>query len=302
MSSAALHWAFEKIVPFLKDQVEKLVVLRLADRADPAGVCWPGHSRTAADLNISTRSVQSAVKHLESIGLMEVRERVGTSSLIYLKLDHVVPAAIVACGKKKPKKKKKVIVGGETISPLCSTSRGEAISPLGCSHFTPGGEAISPKPIIEPKTEPPQPMEKVVVVVDDGIEWPAGLQEVQKQACCEALVMTKPERHQALVDELSGAITCRRIGNPAGWLRALAKRELEGGVLLELAPAVAAARAAKAEAAARAEVAMRAPRAPPPSQAGAKPVLSPRQAVGLQAALDQLAAIKSGRALSQPIP
>ncbi len=53
-------------------------------------------------------------------------------------------------------------------------------------------------------------------------------------------------------------------------------------------------------AAARAEVAMGTP--PPPTRAGTVPVCSPRQVAGRQAALAQLAAIRSGGAASPPAP
>lgn len=248
MSRPARHWAFEKIVPNLRDQVEKLVILRLADRADDAGVCWPGHIRTAADLNVSTRSVQNAVKRLEEIGLLTLKERPGTTGLIQLLLDSVVPAAIAAASKKKIKKR------GEAISPPPKAPRGEAISPEGCSQFTPGGEAISPKPTIEPlKEPPPQEREKTVVVVMDEIHWPPGLSAAQIQACGDALSIASPARRQALADELAGAMArCRpNVDSPPAWLRGLVKRELDGGAHLELAPGIASTRAARAAALAR---------------------------------------------------
>ena len=284
-----MSWAFEKIVPNLPDQVEKLVILRLADRADPAGVCWPGHNRTAADLNVSVRSVQTAVKRLSEIGLLKLGERPGTSSLIFLALDSVVPTELAAAGKKKQKLKK----GGEAISPPLQASRGEAISPEGRSQFTPRGEAISPKSPSEPKKEPPpQAKEKTVVVVIDEIHWPAGLSPGQIQACAEALSLVSPVRRQALADELAGAMARRHtiVANPPGWLRGLAKRELKGDLLLELAPGIAAARAARAAATAREEggTITIAPR-PLASPAGPASLL---QLAGRAAARQQLAALK----------
>lgn len=288
MSSAAMNWAFEKIVPHLRDQVEKLVILRLADRADPAGVCWPGHNRTAADLNVSVRSVQASVKRLSEIGLLKLGARAGTSSLIHLQLDSVVPAELAAASKKKQKLKK----GGEAISPPPHAPRGEAISPEGRSQFTPRGEAISPKSPSEPKKEPPQAKEKTVVVVMDEIHWPAGLSAGQIQACAEALSLVSPARRQALADELAGAMARRHtiVANPPGWLRGLAKRELNGDLLLELAPGIAAARAARAAARAREEggAITIAPR-PLASPAGPASLL---QLAGRAAARQQLAALK----------
>lgn len=77
MSSTASEWAFW-VIPCLKDHVEKLVLLRLADRADPAGTCWPGHNRTAADLGLSLRSVQRSIKRLRDLGFIKVESRPGT--------------------------------------------------------------------------------------------------------------------------------------------------------------------------------------------------------------------------------
>lgn len=178
------------------------------------------------------------------------------------------------------------------------TEHGESV-PGSSEHGKP--EPLPTTVLTTVLTPPPQTAVEKVVVVDE-IEWPAGLQEVQKQACGEALVLTKPERRQALADELAGAMACRRIANPAGWLRGLATRELAGGVLLELAPAIAQARAAKAAAAARAEVAMGTPSPPPPAGTVIVPGRSPRQVAGRQAALAQLAAIRSGGAASPPAP
>lgn len=291
MSSAAMNWAFEKIVPHLRDQVEKLVILRLADRADPAGVCWPGHNRTAADLNVSVRSVQASVKRLSEIGLLKLGARAGTSSLIHLQLDSVVPAELAAASKKKQKLKK----GGEAISPPPHAPRGEASSPEGRSQFTPRGEAISPKSPSEPKKEPPPPQakEKTVVVVMDEIHWPGGLSPDQKRACSDAiLTITGQYRRQALVDELAGAMARRHplVDNPPGWLRGLIKRELAAGVVLELAPGIASARAARAAARAREEggAITIAPR-PLASPAGPASLL---QLAGRAAARQQLAALK----------
>lgn len=157
-----------------------------------------------------------------------------------------------------------------------------------------------PATVSTPTLVTPPPQKDVVVGDEIEIEWPAGLSLEQRQACGEALSMIKSKRCQELADELAGAMTLRAIGNPAGWLRGLVRRELAGGVLLELAPAVAEARTCKTAAATRIEAAMRAP--PPPSHAGAKPVLSPRQVAGRQAARAHLAAIRSGGTVSPPVP
>ncbi|MDP2033418.1 MAG: hypothetical protein Q8K29_08410 [Polaromonas sp.] len=184
----------------------------------------------------------------------------------------------------------------EPVTAQWFTEHGES-APGSSEHGKP--EPLPTTVLTTVLTPPPQTAFEKVVVVDE-IEWPAGLQEVQKQACSEALRLTKPERRQALADELAGAMERRRIANPAGWLRGLAARELATGALLELAPAIAQARAAKAAAAARSEIAMSTP--PPATREGIVPVRSPRQLAGRQAALAQLAAIRSGGEKSPPAP
>ena len=107
-------------------------------------------------------------------------------------------------------------------------------------------------------TKKPPPQTAVVVVAPE-IHWPTGLVEEQRQACWKAVEAANTGRHQGLIDELAGAMANRPIASPAGWLRGLMKRELAGGVLLELAQGVAQARAARSAAAARSEAAMLAP-------------------------------------------
>lgn len=117
-------------------------------------------------------------------------------------------------------------------------------------------------------TPPPQEKGEKVVVAIDEIEWPQGLTEEQKQACSQALGNIKAERRQAFADELAGAMGRRLIEIPAGWLRKLVKLEIEGGVVLELAPAIAQVRVRKAAAAEREAAAMKSSQ-PLPSKADA---------------------------------
>ena len=69
-----------------------LVLLKLADRADPEGRCWPGHERTAADLGLSPSTVRSATSKLDAAGLLEIQRRKvegrDASNLYLLRLDN----------------------------------------------------------------------------------------------------------------------------------------------------------------------------------------------------------------------
>jgi DNA-binding Lrp family transcriptional regulator len=71
MSARAMAWAWEKL-PHLSTPVEKLVLLRFADRADPGGKCWPGHQATAMDLGVSETSVKNSIRNLEAAGLIQI--------------------------------------------------------------------------------------------------------------------------------------------------------------------------------------------------------------------------------------
>ncbi|MDD4887646.1 MAG: hypothetical protein PHO64_12110 [Thiomonas sp.] len=72
-----------------------LVLLRLADRADPEGKCWPGHQRTAVDLNIAESTARAAIQALAKAGLLSVQPREidgrSTSNLYRLAVDNVPP-------------------------------------------------------------------------------------------------------------------------------------------------------------------------------------------------------------------
>ena len=51
----------------------KVVLLRLADRANDKGECWPGMQSVADDCGISRRSVIRAIAQLEADGLLIVQ-------------------------------------------------------------------------------------------------------------------------------------------------------------------------------------------------------------------------------------
>lgn len=76
MSARATAWAWQQIAAGRAGTVAcRLVLLKLADRADDLGKCWPGHERTAADLQISERAARDAALYLEKCGLLLVERR-----------------------------------------------------------------------------------------------------------------------------------------------------------------------------------------------------------------------------------
>lgn len=54
---------------------EKLVLVRLADRADKNGLCYPGQTGLAEDCCLTTRAVRNAINSLTAAGHLEVVEQ-----------------------------------------------------------------------------------------------------------------------------------------------------------------------------------------------------------------------------------
>lgn len=55
-------------------KAEKLVLLRLADRADNNGICFPGHKSIAADCGLSERIIQDIIPALQAKGHLTVQQ------------------------------------------------------------------------------------------------------------------------------------------------------------------------------------------------------------------------------------
>lgn len=76
MSIAAMNWALSMIAAGRAGSTStKLVLMQLANRADPEGICWPGHEKTASDLDLGERTVAEAIKTLKGNGLLQVERR-----------------------------------------------------------------------------------------------------------------------------------------------------------------------------------------------------------------------------------
>lgn len=259
MSFQATKWAYDYIVPNLRDQVEKLVILRLADRANEDAFCWPSHRTTAEDLNVSVRAIQTAIKKLVELKVLVVDEKKGKVGTIHLQLQNVI--TIEPSKLKKAKKKTVRVIKGELASPLT----GEASSPHGVKPDHPGGEAISlprgeavsPKsPSVESALNPPLEKEasKTVVVAEkketacgekSPIIWPTWLSVEVQLVCTKLLDRVDQSRRQQLVDELAGAASMQPIISPPAWLRRIISLDQAGGLILEHAYSTAAARRAR---------------------------------------------------------
>lgn len=77
MSSRATAWAWMQIEQGNLTPATALVLLKLADRADPAsGACWPSALTTALDTGLGQRTVERCLKELKQLDLIDVLARV----------------------------------------------------------------------------------------------------------------------------------------------------------------------------------------------------------------------------------
>lgn len=73
MTIRAMNWAWGvELQPAMK-----LVLLKLADRANDDGECWPGMEAVAEACGVSVRSVMRYVQDMEKMGLLIVHRRKG---------------------------------------------------------------------------------------------------------------------------------------------------------------------------------------------------------------------------------
>lgn len=88
MTIRAMNWAWGvELAPAMK-----LVLLKLADRADDDGKCWPGMDVVAEACGVSERSVMRYIQQFEQMGLVRIDRRKGEdgrqkTNIYWLNLD-----------------------------------------------------------------------------------------------------------------------------------------------------------------------------------------------------------------------
>lgn len=76
MSAIATAWAWRQIQNGrVRNIAARLVLLKLADRSDDKGLCWPGHEKTAGDCDLSEKGARKAMSELEEGSLVFVERR-----------------------------------------------------------------------------------------------------------------------------------------------------------------------------------------------------------------------------------
>lgn len=75
MSIEALNWALSQMQREDMVTSTRFVLMILANRADPEGVCWPSQQYIQDRTGLSTETVRSACKKLQEFGLLEIEPR-----------------------------------------------------------------------------------------------------------------------------------------------------------------------------------------------------------------------------------
>lgn len=76
MSARATAWAWTQIEQGSLTPATALVLLKLADRADPrSGACWPSAATTALDTGLGQRTVERSLKELRQLDLISIQHR-----------------------------------------------------------------------------------------------------------------------------------------------------------------------------------------------------------------------------------
>lgn len=113
----------------------KLVLLKLADNANDAGICWPSLSRIAEDTELSRDTVRRSIADLAAAGLVSIQKReqdgVNLPSFYHLHLE-------CEWG------------GSSTVLPPLAQCKGVVAQCEG------GSSTVLPEPLSEPVSEPQQ--------------------------------------------------------------------------------------------------------------------------------------------------
>lgn len=76
MSLRAIIWAFDQIAAGRSPGTSaSLTLLKLADRANDDGICWPGRARIGVDVGLSDETVRKCLRQLEEAHLLTVERR-----------------------------------------------------------------------------------------------------------------------------------------------------------------------------------------------------------------------------------
>ena len=219
MSHAAREWAWRQNLK----PIPKSVLVVLGDHANDAGVCWPRIATIAEKVGVSKRTVQRALQHLVSRGLISVKQRYRndgshSSNLYRLHLDR-----------------------GVSVSP--PPDRGDTTPGHECQG--PGDTGVIPGTTRRTEIEPPQPQQAESGCPGCGgenseLHYPRDLLPEERSQARRMIAVLHAALAQQVLDEWAGIIAAGDIrASRLGCLRALVARAQAGTFTAERALRVA---------------------------------------------------------------
>jgi Helix-turn-helix domain len=157
MSNPALTFARAASVEFGLRGPDHSVLVALADRANDAGICWPGMKRLALDAGCCERAARKAVRRLEAFRLIATWQSLGRKSSTYALLmtareapsvADANPAPDAGIGPANPARD----AGTPPANPARGApkpSREEEPSREGSESVAPAARAREPLPVVE---------------------------------------------------------------------------------------------------------------------------------------------------------
>lgn len=200
-----MNWAWEQPLP----PVKKLILLKLADNANDAGVAFPAIRSVAGHCSISTRTAQRIIHSLSEGGLVRIETRFradGSQSSNYYTL--------------RPN-----FAGGDNLSP------GPATASEGKPQATPQGCQDNAHPIttIDPSIKQ-QPEESGCALI-----FPEAFSLEERECAASDLQNISPIQAQLVLDELAGRMRVTAVREPRRYLLKLILSAASGKFVPELA-------------------------------------------------------------------
>lgn len=176
MSNRALNWAWS--IDGLST-AEKLVLIRLADRANSEGRCFPGLDSLASDCGVHRTTIIRAVRKLERMNLLAVHRQGGRNKPNHyqLKLLHHATESEGAKGSKAHGKGSVTHKNGSTTHKNGSTTPPEpSVNPQKATHTEPDAVCVDDVIEIFNQALPELPTAKASEILADDelvglLEW-----------------------------------------------------------------------------------------------------------------------------------
>lgn len=219
MSIKAMQWAWN--VPLSSNL--KLILMALADNADDEGICWPRVNTIAKKCSVAPRTVQRAIKTLQSLDLLGKSPRFDKESGRQTSNVYQLRITTPHVNKSPPPPKGGPAGDGDVTLPPSTTSPADDTGDTPKEPSTDNKFNTPLQPRALANTLPP------AVAAGKGafgaLCWPTKLSPTHRSTITTMMSGLDQTMAQELLDELSGALSARSIKtDPVRWSRAVIER------------------------------------------------------------------------------